>query len=140
MTPAPTEWDLQIEQAVRGALNLAGKSDRVAISFEYEADSLIWVTELIPTTPGAAAVRVFGDEPGELNLTIGRTWLEVWAVDDPLDWLAAVIDAVAAGDLREVGGRGVQSLTRLRMVTRRGVVTGGDLFVWPWVRRHYDAY
>jgi hypothetical protein len=143
--PAPpaSPIDEEIHRVLVDALERAGCGGTAEVSFQFVESANVWMTEVRPLEPRAAPVIVWAEADSDLNLTVGRTWLEVWALEDPGGWLHDLMDAVIAGDVTEVSGASADSASRIWIDSRRGVLGGGDLFVtpWPWRRtRQYSPY
>lgn len=141
--PRPSELDDALHRAVLASLGEPTQTPIAQVSFEFRDGARAWMIEVEPANRNAASVAVFAETDHELNLTVGRTWFEVWALEDPVEWLRDLMDAVVAGKVTEVGGASDSSLSRVRIDSRRGTLGGGDLFVtpWPWRRtRNYAAY
>ncbi|WP_133160264.1 hypothetical protein [Cryobacterium zongtaii] len=122
----PTEWDELVLATIGKAITLAGADDVTDVTFEYKEDAAAWMTSVEPHRPGAASIYVIAEGENELNLTVGQTWLEVWGVDDPVEWVREMTDAVVAGSLEEAGS------SRIRIHSRIGVLGGGDALMLPW--------
>ena len=125
-TPQPTEWDELVHSTIRSAIARAGAGAVTDVSFDFERSAGAWMTSVEPHRPDAASMYVIAEDDHELNLTVGRTWIELWGVDDPVEWLREMTEAAVDGRLEEAAN------SRIRVRTRVGVIGGGQWLVLPW--------
>ena len=125
-TPPPSEWDELVHTTIREVIVSLGASDAADVRFEFEESAGSWMTSVEPHHPDAASMFVLAEPDNELNLTVGRTWLEVWGVADPVGWLRALTQGVVAGRAEEAAG------SRIRIHSSIGILGGGEILFLPW--------
>jgi hypothetical protein len=127
---ARSSTEISVHEAVLRALEPHGRGVAV-VELVWLGQADMWFTEVRPSQRGAAplSIAVQGDDD-ELNLTVSRTWMEVWNVGDLAEWTFDLAEAVFAGRLEEAG-RGGHAFARV--YTRHGVEVGGRMHLpWPW--------
>jgi len=136
---APSADDVAVLDLVRQALLAYPGAAEVAMIWGDRAG--MWFTQVRPRNSRAASLDIAVDDDRTLNLTVGRTWFEVFGeVQASLPYLRDLVDAVFAGAVEESGWH--DGFARIK--TRDALVRVGALHLpVPWrlrkVRR-YESY
>jgi hypothetical protein len=127
-TRPATDWEDLVHRTIREAIASAsaGASAVTDLTFEFQDISGNWMTSVEPHHPEAASMYVVAEPDNELNLTVGRTWIEVWGEENPVRWLRELTEAVVAGRLEEAAGSSIRAYSRI------GVIGGGEFLFLPW--------
>ena len=132
-TPSPD--DIAVRDLVREALPYAGAAE-VALAWGDRAG--MWFTQVRPRNSRAASLDIAVEE-GTINITVGRTWFEVFGdVQKSLPYLRELVDAVFAGAVEEAG-RKESAFARIQ--TKDALVQVGAVHLpLPWRLRKVRRY
>lgn len=103
--PTPVSaTDQRLHALVEDRLRAYGNKG-ASVSQAWGAAAGRWFTEVVPTQPDAAFLSVAFDGHDLVSVVIGRTWFELFPVNDDL-WheLREIIDLVLSGQVVERGG------------------------------------
>lgn len=135
----PSPDDIAVLDLAREAL--LPYADAAEVTLTWSGPAGMWFTQVRPRNSRAASLDIAVEE-GALNITVGRTWFEVFGdAQKSLPYLRELVDAVFAGAVEE-SGREDSAFARIQ--TRNALVRAGAVHLpLPWrlrkVRR-YESY
>ncbi|HEX8080515.1 MAG TPA: hypothetical protein VF557_09935 [Jatrophihabitans sp.] len=136
-TPSPDDVAV-LDLVLEALLPYAGAAE---VTLVWGDRAGMWFTQVRPRNSRAANLDIAVEE-NTINITVGRTWFEVFGdVQKSLPYLRDVVDAVFAGAVEESGWK-ENAFARIR--TKDGLVQAGAVHLpLPWrlrrVRR-YESY
>lgn len=103
--PTPVSaTDQRLHALVEDRLRAFGNTS-ASVSQAWGAAAGMWFTEVVPTQPDAAFLSVAFDGHDLVSMVIGRTWFELFPVNDDLWYeLREIVDLVLSGQVVEQGG------------------------------------
>jgi hypothetical protein len=140
--PSPREpdaLDLGVQRVIDEVVRRSARVANVERGWSDRAG--MWFVEVTPSVQDAAPIHVGSStEDDELNVTVGRSWFEIFGVQDlpaTLSYLDEIVEAVLEGRVQETG---VQNQFA-RIETRSGTVSVGTFHLpIPWRFRSVRQY
>jgi hypothetical protein len=96
--------DVAVFDLVVRAVEAVGGNAVALVTQTWGEGAGMLFTQAAPMHPEAAFLSVAYQDDSTLNLTVGHIWFEIFGpVEDNLDYLRSIVEAVVAGRVEQVG-------------------------------------